>query len=45
MALLYALTSKKLLAGAIGFSGHPFRSFELVNLGKIPLLIYHGKND
>ena len=33
MSLTYALTSKRLLGGVVGFSGHLFDSFPLVNKG------------
>ena len=42
---MYALTSEKILGGAIGWSGHLFQSFELKNKDKIPLLINHGEHD
>ena len=45
VSLLYALTTDKILAGAVGWSGHLFQSFELRNVGKIPLLINHGEYD
>ena len=45
MSLLYALTSDKVLGGAVGWSGHLFQSFDLKNIGKIPLLINHGEYD
>jgi phospholipase/carboxylesterase len=45
ISLAYGLTSPDILAGILGFSGHMFKSFELKNKSKIPMLIYHGKDD
>ncbi len=45
MSLTYGLTSSEILAGVLGFSGHMFRSFDLKIKSKIPMLVYHGKDD
>ena len=45
ISLAYGLTSKNIIGGVIGLSGHLFNGFELPNLGKLPLLLYHGHKD
>lgn len=45
MSVLYALSSKNILGGAVGLSGYLFQSFPLTNVGKVPLLLFHGAQD
>ena len=45
ISLLYVLSSEKVLGGGIGWSGYLFKSFQLRNHGKIPIIINHGQYD
>ncbi len=45
IALLYGLTCKNILGGIVGFSGYLFQSFDIPNLGKLPILLNHGRHD
>jgi predicted esterase len=45
MSLLYGLTSKNIIGGVIGLSGYLFQSFDLPNVGKLPILLFHGSKD
>jgi len=43
--LLYGLTCKNLIGGVVGLSGYLFQSFDIPNLGKLPILLNHGCYD
>jgi phospholipase/carboxylesterase len=45
IALRYALEAKEPPAGAICFSGYFLQTTQLNNLGKVPILLMHGKDD
>lgn len=45
ISLLYGLTSKNIVGGVAGLSGYLFRSFEIPNLGKLPVFLEHGSYD
>lgn len=45
ISLLFGLSSKQQIGGVIGFSGYLFKSFNLPNLEKVPVLLYHGLLD
>jgi phospholipase/carboxylesterase len=44
-ALHYALSTKQLPAGVISASGYLLKHTILANLGKLPALLMHGKQD
>jgi predicted esterase len=45
IALSYGISCEPPVAGIIGYSGHLFKSTPLRNIGKTPILLYHGLED
>ena len=45
MALHYSLSSRYKLGGAIAMSAYMLVVTKLQNVGEVPLLLIHGKND
>lgn len=45
MSLYYGFQCLEPIGGIIGYSGHLFQSTPLKNLGKTPIILFHGLDD